>query len=221
MRTIISVFLIFTIAGCVQTAPVSVETPLSSPAATPVATPTPAPKSFNYYSFVPSGKDVNYTLIVKFPIVKSPMPYYVYNETSINDYKYNLTLRNIRTAFDMWENATKGRVKFVQSDSTPEDGIAIRLVTNLSGDTIGEAAPYGVVLQDYTLINGGVMELEPAYGGAENLVQIVHEIGHIMGLGHDDNSHSVMYPWNAYSQVITSEIIEALDTLYKGVPRSN
>lgn len=216
--------------GCIQKEGIAAEeTPLPTSSITPLAaieithTPVPeaTPKQFDYYNHIPSQESVNHTLIIKFPIVKSPMSYYVYNESAINNYKYNLTLKNIRTAFDKWENATKGRVKFVQSASAPENGIIIRLVTNLSGDTIGEAAPYGTMLENYILITGGEMELEPTYGGSENLVQIVHEIGHIMGLGHVTNSHSVMYPWNAYSQVITPDIEKAMDVLYKGVPQSD
>ncbi|MBI2579153.1 MAG: matrixin family metalloprotease [Candidatus Aenigmarchaeota archaeon] len=177
-------------------------------------------KGFDYENYKPPATEIKHPLLVKFPIVKSPMPYYVYNDTEINEYKYELTMRNVRTAFDRWENATKGRVMFVQASQKPEDGITIKLVTNLTSDTIGEARPFGYQYDDYSLITGGEMKLEPTFGGAENLVQIMHEIGHVMGFAHNDNSHSVMFPFNAYSQEITPEITDALDILYRDVPAS-
>ncbi|MCX6815574.1 MAG: matrixin family metalloprotease [Candidatus Aenigmarchaeota archaeon] len=177
----------------------------------------PAP-GFDYTNYSPPDVQINHTLLIKFPIVKSPMHYYVYNDTEINYYKYNLTLVNIRTAFDAWENATKFRVRFYRVEEKPINGIVIHLVTNLSGDTIGEARPLGRQYASYSVVTGGEMTLEPTFGGSENLVQIMHEIGHIMGLGHSKDPHSIMYPWNAYSQVITKDIVDALDTLYHDVP---
>lgn len=175
---------------------------------------------FDYENYRPPEAEIKHPLLTKFPIVKSPMPYYVYNDTEINEYKYDLTMKNVRTAFDGWENATKGRARFVRTFQKPGNGITIKLVTNLTSDTIGEARPVGYQYDDYSLITGGEMKLEPTFGGAENLVQIMHEIGHIMGFAHNNNSHSVMFPFNAYSQEITPEITDALDILYRDVPAS-
>lgn len=178
---------------------------------------------FDYFEFDPKVAEIEYPLLLRYPIVKSPMPYYVFNKSAINYYKYNLTLYNLRLAFDMWENATKNRVRFVQVNSTPDEGIIIEILPSLVNYTkerevIGEAAPVYYNLDRYSLIIGGKMLVFPLYGGAENRVTLVHETGHIMGLGHNSNPHSVLYPTNIYSQEITPDIIEALDILYKDVP---
>ncbi len=179
--------------------------------------------AFDYYRLNPQDERIKYPLLLKYPVVKSPMPYYVFNKSAINFYKYNLTLYNLRLAFDHWENATENRVRFVQVNAIPEEGIVIEIVPSLVNYTkerevIGEAAPVYYDLDRYSLIIGGKMLIFPLYGGAENRVTVEHEIGHIMGLGHNSNPHSVLYPTNIYSQEITPEIIEALDILYRDVP---
>lgn len=188
--------------------------------------------AFDYFNYKPPGAVIMHPLLLKFPIVRSPMPYYLYNNSPINQYKYNLTVGNIRVAFDYWENATKGRVRFVQVGKSPQ-GIVINLVDASLGASsqiigndiitqtvVGEGSPTAYVFKDYSLVIGGEMALNPLYGGAENRVQIVHEIGHIMGFAHSSDPHSVMYYVNAYSQEITPDIIEALDILYKDIPAS-
>ncbi len=178
---------------------------------------------FDYYKFNPQDAGIKYPLLLKFPVVKSPMPYYVFNKSAINFYKYNLTLYNLRLAFNQWENATKGKIRFVQVNASPKEGIIIEILPSLVNYTkerevIGEAAPVYYGLDNYSLIIGGKMLIFPLYGSAENRVTLVHEIGHIMGLGHNSNSHSVLYPTNIYSQEITPDILEALDILYRDVP---
>lgn len=180
----------------------------------------PEATGFDYYKYSPPAAEIKHPLLTKFPVVKSPMPYYVVNHTEINAYKYNLTLRNIRIAFDYWENATKGRVRFVHVVSA-EHGIEIVLVPNIPNETTGEGGPLFYEFDNYSLIVGGNMTLEPLYGGSENRVQIMHEIGHVMGLAHNNNSHSVLFPYVSYTQEITPEIIEALDILYQDVPMDN
>ena len=178
---------------------------------------------FDYYRLNSQDEVIKYPLLLKFPVVKSPMPYYVFNKSAINSYKYNLTLYNLRLAFSQWENATRGKVRFVQANNSPEEGIIIEILPSLVNftkgrETIGEAAPVYYDLGSYSLIVGGRMLIFPLYGGAENRVTLVHEIGHIMGLDHNSNPHSVLYPTNIYSQKITPDIIEALDILYRDVP---
>lgn len=173
---------------------------------------------FDYDNYrVPAGDNAT-PLLFPSPIIRSPMPYYIYNDSEINAYKYNVTLTNLRIAFDAWENATKEKAKFYQAFSKQENGIIVKLVPNLQNDTIGEATSLFYKRNGYTLVVGGEMEIEPIFGGSENRVLLIHEIGHIMGFAHSLNSHSVMYPWNAYSQVITDDILETLDNIYANVP---
>lgn len=227
---------IVVIAGCVSQVPQASEqtpqqsggenqTPLTNLSVPNVSAPNESAAGFDYMHYTPPAVEITYPLLLKFPIVRSPMPYYVFNESEINEYKYNLTLENLRYAFDEWENATRDRVRFVQVNESPEQGVMIEIVPSLVNfsmgkETIGEAAPTYYQFADYSVIVGGDMKIFPLYGGSENRVTLVHEMGHIMGLDHNNNSHSVLYPWNAYSQEITPDILEALDILYQDIPVS-
>jgi len=172
---------------------------------------------FDYAHYNPPADEINYSLLLKWPIVKSPMQYYVYNDTEINPYAYNMTLSAIQSAFGEWENATQRKVLFEQVDSMPTEGIAIEIVPSLRADVIGEASAYLVhEYGNYTLIVGGNMAVAPQYGLYR--IVLIHEIGHIIGLGHSKNPHSVLYQYAEPSQEITPDIMEALDTLYQDVP---
>ena len=172
--------------------------------------------NYDPYPYSPPHNFINSTpLLFEVPVAKSPMPYYIFNDTELNAYKYNLTIVNIEKAFDAWENATRGKVVFYRAMEKPEHGIKIHLVGDLPNNTVGEASALFFPRSNYTLIVGGNMEIETLYGGSENRVLIMHEIGHVMGFGHTEDSHSIMYPWNAYSQVITKEILDTLDGIYR------
>ena len=184
---------------------------------------------FDYFKLGVPDANIEHPLIVEFPVVKSPMPYYIISDPDVNKQKYNTTLENLRTALGMWENATKGKVKFVRVEEMPKEGIVINITAKnyytydiplgASREEIaGEASPLYYNLDNYSLIVGGIITIGPLYGAQENRVQIVHEMGHIMGLGHSNNTHSVLYPRVAYSQEITPEIISAMDILYSAVP---
>ncbi|MDI6721652.1 MAG: hypothetical protein QMD85_04635, partial [Candidatus Aenigmarchaeota archaeon] len=184
--------------------------------------------TFDYFNYNSPEAEIKYPLLIKFPIARSPMPYYIISDPDVNPYKYNLTLENIRIAFEYWQNATKGRVKFMQADSKPEEGIIIYITPKnyytydipagaSRQEVAGEAGPIYYKFANYSIIVGGEITIGPLYGTSENRVQIMHEIGHIMGFGHNNNSHSVLYPWVAYSQEITPDITEALDVLYQDV----
>ncbi|HLC67997.1 MAG TPA: matrixin family metalloprotease [archaeon] len=172
----------------------------------------------DYYEYSVPANFANFTpLLFELPVVKSPMPYYVYNDSELNPYKYNVTLVNIKKAFDAWQNATNDKVIFNRTLEKPDLGISIKLLSDIPNNTVGEASALFYKRNNYTLIVGGEMQIETLYGGSENRVLLIHEIGHIMGFDHSDNSHSVMFPYNAYSQVITDDILNTLDSIYKNV----
>jgi len=174
---------------------------------------------FDYENYNPPAAEINYSLLFKWPIVKSPIQYYIYNNTEINPYAYNTTLATVQLAFEHWENATGGKVRFEQV-YMPGDGIAIEIVPSLRADVIGEASATRVrEYPNYTLIVGGNMTVAPQYGFYE--IILVHEIGHLMGLGHSKNPHSVLYPDAEPSQEITPDILEALDILYQDIPATS
>ena len=226
-RNLYIIFIIFLaiISGCVRLGNKAVNTAATNSSQNilpekPIDT-EPVVSGFDYINYVPTQTNVTYQLLTKFPIARSPMPYYISNTTEINQYKYDLTVKNIRDAFDLWENATRFKVKFERVNSQPKEGIIISLVLDLNGTKVGEARPIFYPFESYSLIIGGEMSLEPLYGGSENRAQVTHEIGHILGFDHNNNSHSILFPYVAYSQVITDDTINALDILYKDVPSAN
>jgi hypothetical protein len=175
---------------------------------------------FDYGHYNPPEAEINYSLLLKWPIVKSPMQYYVYNNTEINPYAYNMTLDAIQSAFEEWENATQRKVLFEQVDGMPTEGIAIEIVPSLRADVIGEASSHLVhEYGNYTLIAGGNMAVAPQYGLYR--IVLIHEIGHIIGLGHSKNPHSVMYQYAEPSQEITPDVLEALGILYQDIPATS
>jgi predicted Zn-dependent protease len=128
-----------------------------------------------------------------------------------------MTLGAIQSAFEEWENATQRKVMFEQVDHMPSEGIAVEIVPSLRADVIGEASSYLVhEYGNYTLIVGGNMTIAPQYGLYR--VVLIHEIGHIIGLGHSKNPHSVLYQYAEPSQEITPDILEALGVVYQDVP---
>ncbi len=221
MKSVVLVAAIVIIGGCLQ-ASYQQQPPENE-------IPNVQEAGFDYFRLNIPDVKISHPLIVEFPVVRSPMPYYIMAEPGINPGKYNTTIQNLRAALGLWENATGGKVEFVEVFEMPEEGIIINITAKnyytydippgTSREEIaGEARPLYYDLDNYSLIVGGEVTIGPLYGTLENRVQIVHELGHVMGFGHSNNTHSVMYPIVAYSQEITPDMIEALDVLYSGVP---
>ena len=224
MKSVLCILVIAVLSGCLQ-ASYQQQAPQNE-------IPSVQETGFDYFSYSIPDAEISHPLIVEFPVVRSPMPYYIMAEPGINPGKYNTTIQNLRAALELWENATIGKVKFVEVFEVPEEGIIINITAKnyytydippgTSREEIaGEARPLYYDLDNYSLIVGGEVTIGPLYGTSENRVQIVHELGHVMGFGHSSNTHSVMYPIVAYSQEITPDMIEALDVLYSGVPEAS
>ena len=157
-----------------------------------------------------------------YPIVYSPMPYYIFNRTSILDNRYSLSLSDIRLAFSEWMNATRGRVKFYEVNETPTYGITVELVpiSGLgAGTKAGEASVRYHPFDNYTLIVGANIILDPNPIQHIDLDTTLHEIGHVMGLSHSRNDSSdVMWPYQtASAKTITAGTVESFDVLYKDI----
>lgn len=188
-----------------------------------------AEEKFDYADYKPPLEAVKHPLLLKNPVVRSPMPYFITNDSEVNAYKYNVTLENILLSFDVWENATKGKVKFVRVYQKPNEGIVVYVTPKnyytydiqpgaSRQEVAGEASPVYYRYPNHSVIVGGEITIGPLYGTLENRVQIMHEIGHIIGFGHSNNSHSIMFPVVSYSQEMIPDIREALDMIYRDVP---
>jgi hypothetical protein len=224
MKAYILLALIMIAAGCIRQVQYQGH-PANNFSTIPVNIPAAEEAKFDYSRYDPP-ESISHPVILRNPVVMSPMPYYIFNDSEVNAYKYNITLENIRIAFGMWENATKGKVKFVRSSE--KEGIVIYITPKnyytydiqpgaIRQEVAGEASPVYYKYPNHSVIVGGEITVGPLYGTLENRVQIMHEIGHIMGFAHSNNSHSVLFPVVAYSQEITPDIIESLDTIYGNV----
>lgn len=188
-----------------------------------------APNGFDYYNYVPhnetieaSTKFTDVHLLYEFPIMGSPMPYYIYNTSEVNKGYFDSNVRQIRSSLGTWRKAADYRVVFEEADSVPEYGILIEVVNQAPGDN---AEADIVQLDEYTLITGGKMKIQAGPSSQKKTYEIMHGMGHIFGFAHSSKQLSVMYHEYAIisggKQIITSGMNDALEKLYRDIPRSD
>lgn len=203
----VCVLAIVILAGCVQNSQKPIIT----------TTTTTIPFLYKLLSYPESKSiDINFTLLYKTPIAKSPLLVFIDMESSkgLNELKINRSLEGIKYSFEIWKNVTNGLVVFEPVTSNETADVIIKFAQNLKGDEIGYASPVASIFDTYTLITGGSVVIEPRYSEAEGRNLIAHEFGHLLGLGHSKNPHSIMYSYNIYSQEITDDIKEAMRKIY-------
>lgn len=210
-------------------------------------------QGFNYYNMTPRTEELEEYLssniyyktqfLYQYPIMKSPMYYYVYTDTPITDnlteaqtrhilYKkyYDIALEQIPKAFDEWEKATGGKVDFIQSDIPVKDGISVKIVSEIPrrlygnvydiGSILGVSNPSYSTLNNYTLISGGDVTLRADYSPIQTKNVMVHELGHMMGFAHTMSQNSIMfffYDKFEYYGRITDYDKKVLEIMYRDV----
>jgi hypothetical protein len=192
---------------------------------------TNTPSRFNYYNITPKNEELDRflksniyyktTFLFKFPIVKSPMEYYVYKKGEIREDWYNITVSQIPKAFDEWAKASKGKINFTEVRSKPENGIIIEIVDDLPGSTIAYSSPNYIELDNYTLITGGEIIMEANFSPYQTRLTLMHEIGHILGFGHTESENDIMYTYYdkyEYYGHILDYNKKVLEILYSVVP---
>ena len=141
------------------------------------------------------------------------------NPTSIRVYVESHPSSSIATeAMNAWTGATNGKIKFKKA-SKPEDvQIYVRFVKNI-GQSTGTNT---IGLTHHMYANGRQLELIEISEKSPNgrlfsrdarLRVLIHEFGHALGLEHNGNSKSVMYPTKG-SKTITSDDVRTLQYLY-------
>lgn len=135
----------------------------------------------------------------------------------------------VRQAMRIWEEKTGGAISFQEVGSKEEAEIIISWFASLS-DTptsrvVGEGGPTKAIETGgkYTLIAGGEIFLLPTENGCVGVNRPMHEIGHVLGLGHAPPGHGdIMYP-NEISckQNITQITVDAVNSIYDGEPAAD
>ncbi|MBI4894765.1 MAG: hypothetical protein HY833_03450 [Candidatus Aenigmarchaeota archaeon] len=180
----------------------------------------------NNLRFVSGGKDIVYPTL--FPNPRwNHMPLRYYMDVSSgsglvgfgsDDPEY------VRQAMGTWEEKTGGVISFQEVGSKEESEIIISWFPSLS-DTptsrvVGEGGPTKAIETDgkYTLIAGGEIFLLPTDNKCVGVNRPVHEMGHVLGLGHAPPGYGdIMYPNELdCRQNITKITVDAIGSIYKG-----
>jgi predicted Zn-dependent protease len=107
----------------------------------------------------------------------------------------NSTINDIRTAFSDWQNAENNFIQFYEVNDSSAD-ITIKFVSGINQSvttkTIGET------YVSVGLIKGSI-QIVPQGVPCRNVGIIEHELGHIIGLEHNEtNRFDIMYPLQSY-----------------------
>ena len=168
----------------------------------------------------------------------TPITWYV-DTSALKPVTRNKAVADLTWAMNTWSNATGspslfGGVQPLYFDDSktvtgPEAGtqggrkIYIKFVTNqasnyLSGRIMGAASPTSII-QTNTEITGGSAVFRADYfeyaTKTESRALLLHELGHVFGLGHSNDKNSVMYPIVSKTVKLNANDIEGINAFKK------
>lgn len=182
-------------------------------------------QSENNLHFKLDGKDVVYPTLFPNPRWNHmPLTYYM-DESSgeglagfgEDDPEY------VRQAMRVWEEKTRGTISFEEVGSKDGAEIVISWFPSLTaiegGRVVGEGGPTRAVQTGgkYTLLAGGEIFLLPTDSKCVGVNRPVHEMGHVLGLGHAPPGHAdIMFSKEVdCRQNITEVTMDAIEMLYR------
>ena len=182
--------------------------------------------SENNLRFTSGGKDIVYPTLFHDPRWNHmPLKYYmdVSSGSGLDGFGDD-DPNYVRQAVGTWEEKTDGLISFQEVQAEEGADIVISWFPTLA-DTptsrvVGEGGPTKAIDTGgkYTLIAGGEIFLLPTDNKCVGVNRPVHEMGHVLGLGHAPPGYGdIMYPNEIdCRQNITQITVDAIKSIYEG-----
>lgn len=184
-----------------------------------------AETSENSVTFLLDGDDVTYPLLFKSPRwVEFPIKYYMDRSTGEGIFGFDdEDLGYVRRATAEWTSKTGGMISFEEVQTEEEAALIFSWFPSLSeiegGRVVGEGGPTRAIDtgSGFTLIEAGEVFLIPTENECVGVNRPVHEIGHVLGLGHAPPGYKdIMFSKEiSCNQGITSVTTVALEKIYE------
>lgn len=146
-----------------------------------------------------------------------PVKIFVDNSSCTDDIYTRLAL----AAAD-WQSATNGTVAFSFVPDAADGKVNVQcdrqLPTQDQGqmivETLGETRPQVINTGLYNLTVSAEVSIQLHQFTCHEPIVFIHELGHVLGLAHDNDTDSVMFAYEHCDQKITPDTVSTLEQLY-------
>jgi len=169
------------------------------------------------YSIEPIILNISHPMLLNNPIWNLPIKFYVNNSTCpIN------RIKDINYATRIWSLETSNLVVFNEMKNKDEASLVINCISGYINQTEENVYIIGLAgiksfyeVNNFSIITEAEILLSSTLADCVKPVRILHEIGHILGFNHTDDTSSIMYPEESCTQKFTPEIVDTIRELYK------